>query len=164
MPSRRQSLKGAEYGEKEEERRQAVLANQAKQARANEANRNVFKNLASLSTFLSDLDEYSPTVPEAVTLFYMNKGGVEAGDPRMVKLTALAADHFLAKTIYESRQICLLRQENLAVSTTKSKKRKIAEVANKTEETFQEEDLDRALTAAGVRVRRSKYKSVPPTS
>ena len=41
----------------------------------------------------------------------MQKGGVEAGDPRMVKLLSLAADHFLAKTIYEARQMSLLRTQ-----------------------------------------------------
>lgn len=146
-------------GEFDERRQQAVLANQAKQARVNEANRNIFKNMTSLNNFLTNLDEYSPTVPEAVTEFYMNKGGVEAGDPRMVKLISLAADHFLAKTVYESRQVCLLRQENTSSTTKKSQKRKMAEVANKTEDTFQEEDLDRALIAAGVRVRRSKFRA-----
>lgn len=145
----------------DERRQQAMLANQAKQARANEANRNIFKGMSGLNNFLTNLDDYNPTVPDAVTEFYMNKGGVEAGDPRMTKMIALAADHFLAKTVYESRQVCLLRQENIATTTTKSKKRKMAEVANKTEDTFQEEDLDRALMVAGIRVRRSRYKSTP---
>ena len=162
MPRDKRSM-NRDAGDKEEDRRQAVLANQAKQARANEANRNIYRNMTNLNNFLSNLDEYSPTIPEAVTEFYMNRGGVEVGDPRMVKLVALAADHFLAKTIFESRQVCLLRQENTASSSAKSKKRKIAEVSNKTEDTLQEEDLDRALMAAGVRVRRSKHKSLPTT-
>lgn len=161
----REKRKGGAGGkpsvEADERRQQAMLANQVKQARVNEANRNIFKNMTSLNNFLTNLDEYSPTVPEAVTEFYMNKGGVEAGDPRMVKFISLAADHFLAKTVYESRQVCLLRQENTATTSKKTQKRKMAEVANKTEDTFQEEDLDRALIAAGVRVHRSKFKSAP---
>ena len=117
--------------------------------------------MSSLNNFLTNLDDYNPTMPEAVTEFYMNKGGVEVGDHRMTKLISLAADHFLAKTVYESRQVCLLRQENVANTTTKSKKRKMAEVTNKTEDTFQEEDLDRALLLSGIRVSRSRYKSTP---
>ena len=133
-----------------------TVVNSAKQAKANEASRNIYKHMSKVSSFLGNLEEYNPTVPEAVTLFYMNKAGTEVGDPRMVKLVALAADHFLAKTIHESRQICLLRQESATSSGGKSRKRKMQEISGTTEDTFQEQDLDAALIAAGIRVRRSK--------
>ena len=134
--------------------KQSIVVNSAKQAKANEASRNIYKHMSKVSSFLSDLEEYNPTVPEAVTLYYMNKAGTEAADSRMVKLMSLAADHFLAKTIYESRQICLLRQENS--SGGRNRKRKMQEIAGTTEDTFQEQDLDAALQAIGIRVRRSK--------
>jgi|MDTB01.1.fsa_nt_gb transcription initiation factor TFIID subunit 10 len=131
-----------------------IVINSARQAKANEASRNIYKHMSKVSSFLSNLEEYNPTVPEAVTLYYMNKAGTEVGDSRMVKLMSLAADHFLAKTVYESRQICMLRQENS--SSGRSRKRKMQEIAGTTEDTFQEQDLDAALQAAGIRVRRSK--------
>jgi len=63
----------------------------------------------------------------------MQKSGVEAGDPRMTKLLSLAADNFLAKTIYEARQMSLLRTQTGPTSKTQSKaagKRKANELAS----------------------------------
>jgi hypothetical protein len=63
------------------------------------------------NSFLVNLDDYAPTIPEAVTKFYMQKAGCEAEEERLVKLVSLAADHFLAKTVYEAKQVTLLRRQ-----------------------------------------------------
>jgi hypothetical protein len=49
----------------------------------------------------------------------MQRSGCDADDPRMVRLISLAADHFLARTVHESRQLSLLRT---AVNPTTAKK------------------------------------------
>ncbi len=152
MPSNKKGGSSSSGGAQD---KQNIVVNSAKQAKANEASRNMYKHMSKVSSFLGNLDDYNPTVPEAVTLYYMNKAGTEVGDSRMVKLMSLAADHFLAKTVYESRQICQLRQENS--SSGRSRKRKMQEIAGTTEDTFQEQDLDAALQQANVRVRRSRH-------
>ena len=52
--------------------KQSIVVNSAKQAKANEASRNIYKHMSKVSSFLSDLEEYNPTVPEAVTLLRGN--------------------------------------------------------------------------------------------
>ena len=70
-----------------------------------------YKPLQQVGNFLSNLDDYDPTIPESLTKYYMNKSGIEAKDQRMVKLISLATDHFLAKTIFEAKQLTLLRHQ-----------------------------------------------------
>jgi transcription initiation factor TFIID subunit 10 len=65
-----------------------------------------------LSDFLSALDDYAPTVPEATVQYYMQKGGVDVADPRIVKVIALATDKFLAETIHDAKQIGDLRNQS----------------------------------------------------
>jgi hypothetical protein len=83
----------------------------------------------SIGSFLSALDDYEPTIPEQVARYHMQKSGVEGNDARMVKLLSLAADNFLAKTIYEARQTSLLRTQAGPSSKAQSKagqKRKVS--------------------------------------
>lgn len=64
-----------------------------------------------LNDFLTSLDGYKPTVPEALTSFYLERGGVEIKDNRIVKLVALATDKFLADVLNEAKQMSKLRQQ-----------------------------------------------------
>jgi len=95
----------------------------------------------------------------------MQRSGCNADDPRMVRLISLAADHFLARTIHESRQLSLLRtavnSTAASQSKTSSKKRKAGGSAedggNKgkggsSENLFQIEDLAMSLADQGVHV------------
>lgn len=37
----------------------------------------------SLSEFLPQLENYTPTIPDSVTTYYMNASGLNCSDPRM---------------------------------------------------------------------------------
>jgi transcription initiation factor TFIID subunit 10 len=100
-----------------------------------------------LCDFYTALDAYSPTIPEAVTKYYMQKGGIMAYDPRMVKLISLAADKFLSETIHEARQMSLLRKQGL-----KQAKRKVADNG----EILEIEDLERCLAEQQIILKRKK--------
>ena len=102
--------------------------------------------------FLVALESYTPTIPEALTRYYVQKSGVNALDERMIKLISLASDHFLAKTVHEAKQMSLLKQAPKAKGT----KRKAPSSSDQAgpEDTMELEDLERALTEAGVFIRK----------
>ena len=100
-----------------------------------------------LCDFYSALDVYTPTIPEAVTKYYMQRSGVMAADPRMIKLISLAADKFLSETIHEARQMSLLRKQGL-----KQAKRKTADSSD----VLEIEDLERCLAQQEIILKRKK--------
>jgi transcription initiation factor TFIID subunit 10 len=119
-------------------------------------------HMRSINKFLGALDGYTPTVPEAVSRYHMQKSGIEAHDERMVKLMSLAADHFLARTIHDSRQLSLLRTQINPSSASRSKasKRKREEAAaaqssRDAEALFHIDDLAKALAEQGVHITRN---------
>jgi hypothetical protein len=57
-----------------------------------------------LADFINDLDEYSPTIPDAVALHYMEKNGVETNDPKVVRLLSLAAQKLVSDIALDAMQ------------------------------------------------------------
>ena len=93
--------------------------------------------------FLLSLDSYASTVPEAVARYYMETSGVNIKDPRLPKLLALAADKFLAETIYQAREIAAMRIQNVKTSS----KRKSESL-----DTLEMEDLESSLAQQRIHV------------
>ena len=63
MPSNKKGGSSSSGGAQD---KQNIVVNSAKQAKANEASRNMYKHMSKVSSFLGNLDDYNPTVPEAV--------------------------------------------------------------------------------------------------
>jgi transcription initiation factor TFIID subunit 10 len=99
-----------------------------------------------LSDFLSAVDSYEPTIPENLTKYYIERSGLDVKDERITKFISLAADKFLADTIYEAKQISLLRQQGV-----KNLKRR-----QMMSETLEIEDLEGSLGQNRVYLRRKK--------
>lgn len=72
---------------------------------------------AELNDFLESLDTYTPTIPESVVKYNLQKGGCRVIDPRILKMVGLATDKFVAEIIHESKEISKNRHS--------SKKRKV---------------------------------------
>lgn len=102
-----------------------------------------------LNEFLSSLDSYNPTVPEAFSAFHLQRSGVAVKDERICKLVSLAADKFISEIIHEAKQISVLRQQSV-----KNQKRKL-----EMSETLENDDLESSLAQMRIYLRRKKTKT-----
>ncbi len=98
-----------------------------------------------LNDFLVSLDSYSPSIPEAVVKYYMEKAGGCIKDERIIKLVALATDKFLSETIYDAKQNAALKS-----SQAKNKKRNAVEM----QELFDIDDLEKALALKQIHIKK----------
>ena len=101
-----------------------------------------------LNDFLSALELYNSTFPEALSKSIVERKGLSVEDDKISKFISLAADKFLSEVIYEAKQISILRQQ----STTSVKRR--AEMA----ETLELEDLEGSVAQMQIQLRRKKLK------
>jgi transcription initiation factor TFIID subunit 10 len=101
--------------------------------------------------FMISLESYTPTIPEAVAKYYMQRSGINVMDERMVKLVALASDYFLAKTVHEAKQMSLLKQ---APKNKGTKRKEMSASEPVAEDIIELEDLERALIEQGVFLRK----------
>ena len=113
------------------------------------------KKRSPIGTELKDLfealDSYSPTLPDAVSKYYLQRGGMMVKDERIPRFVSLVVDKYMTEVIYEAKQISQLRQNNL---NNKSSKRKL-----EMSETLEMEDLERSLAQVKVLLHRKIYKA-----
>jgi len=103
----------------------------------------------SLSDLLMQLEDYAPTIPDAVSNHYLHMAGFEATDPRMSRLLSIAAQKFISDVVNEAFTHCKLKgQANLANNKAKVKDKKY---------TLTMEDLIPVLNDHGITVKKPPY-------
>ncbi|XP_069695774.1 transcription initiation factor TFIID subunit 10-like [Periplaneta americana] len=101
-----------------------------------------------LSDFLLQLEDYTPTIPDAVTAFYLQSAGFESTDPRIIRLVSLAAQKFVSDVANDALQHCKTRGASQTTKTSKGKDRRY---------TLTMEDLTPALAEYGITVKKPSY-------
>nr|XP_046220404.1 transcription initiation factor TFIID subunit 10-like isoform X1 [Oncorhynchus gorbuscha] len=102
-----------------------------------------------LADFLMQLEDYTPTIPDAVTGYYLNRAGFEASDPRIIRLVSLAAQKFISDIANDALQHCKMKGTASGSSRNKTKQDK--------KYTLTMEDLSPALSEYGINVKKPHY-------
>ncbi|CAG9854534.1 unnamed protein product [Phyllotreta striolata] len=106
-----------------------------------------------LSDFLLQLEDYTPTIPDAVTSYYLRCSGLEPKDPRLVRLISIAAQKFISDIANDALQHCKMRSTNS--SSQSSSKNKQGTKDRKYCLTM--EDLTPALAEFGITIKKPHY-------
>jgi len=102
----------------------------------------------TLSDFLVQLEDYTPTIPDSVSNYYLHMAGFESADPRMSRLISLAAQKFISDIINEAFTHCKLKAMVPQGGKTKVKDKKY---------TLTLEDLIPILNDYGITVKKPPY-------
>ncbi|XP_049945684.1 transcription initiation factor TFIID subunit 10-like isoform X2 [Schistocerca serialis cubense] len=100
-----------------------------------------------LCDFLTQLEDYTPTIPDAVTSYYLQTAGFDTEDPRIVRLISLAAQKFISDVANDALQHCKTR------SSAQNTKARLKDRRY----TLTLEDLTPALAEYGIVVRKPPY-------
>ncbi|XP_001179559.2 transcription initiation factor TFIID subunit 10 [Strongylocentrotus purpuratus] len=101
----------------------------------------------ALEELLEQMEEYAPTIPDAVTGYYLNRSGFEASDPRLVRLISISAQKFISDIANDALQHCKMRGSGQSSKKSVKDKRY----------TLTMEDLSPALTDHGINVKKPYY-------
>jgi transcription initiation factor TFIID subunit 10 len=101
----------------------------------------------AFSDFITQLEEYTPTIPDSVTTHFLSTAGLQTDDPRIVRLVSLATQKFISDIANDALQHCKMRGAGQAASK-KTKDRKF---------TLTSEDLSQALSDHGITLKKPPY-------
>ncbi|CAG0914313.1 unnamed protein product [Notodromas monacha] len=98
--------------------------------------------------FLQSLEEFTPTIPDAVTSHYMSTAGFQVDDPRLLRLISLSSQKFIADVTNDAMQHCKLRTAQQLKNQKQTKDRRFQLTL---------EDLLPTLKERGINVKKPHY-------
>lgn len=105
-----------------------------------------------VETFLIDLDECTPTIPDALTNHYLKISGVRKPDVRVTRLVSMAAQKFISQVSVDAR-VCA--QQRLEMQAKDKRERGIDPRDRRVVLTI--DDLNAALNDYGLDLRKPEY-------
>lgn len=102
----------------------------------------------AFNDLLQQLESYSPTIPDGVAEYYLNKAGVNTDDARIVRLIALAAQKFVADIVNDTMQLSKMKGSAQTSRSSKSKEKKLV---------LTMDDLAPVLAERGIKVKKPVY-------
>ncbi|XP_017154757.2 transcription initiation factor TFIID subunit 10 [Drosophila miranda] len=111
---------------------------------------------ADVDELLRQLEDYTPTLPDALTVNVLKSAGFSKVDPQIVRLVSVSAQKFISDIANDALQHCKTRNTNIqhssGHSTSKDKKN-----PKDRKYTLAMEDLVPALADHGITMRKPQY-------
>ncbi|KAH8402995.1 hypothetical protein KR222_002690 [Zaprionus bogoriensis] len=111
---------------------------------------------ADMEELLKQLEDYTPTVPDALTLHVLRKSGFATVDPRIVRIVSVSAQKFISDIVNDALQHCKTRTTNIQHSSGHSSNKDKKNPKDR-KYTLTTEDLVPALADHGITVRKPQY-------
>ncbi|EDW71225.1 transcription initiation factor TFIID subunit 10 [Drosophila virilis] len=111
---------------------------------------------AEMEELLGQLEDYTPTVPDALTLRILNSSGFGSVDPRIVRIISVSAQKFISDIANDALQHCKTRTTNIQHSSGHSSSKDKKNPKDR-KYTLAMEDLVPALADHGITMRKPQY-------
>ncbi|XP_017851590.1 transcription initiation factor TFIID subunit 10 isoform X1 [Drosophila busckii] len=110
-----------------------------------------------MDELLTQLEDYAPTMPDALTLSIMQGCGFGAVDPRIVRIVSVCAQKFISDIANDALQHCKTRTTNIQHSSGHSSNKVDKKNPKDRKYTLAMEDLLPALADHGITMRKPQY-------
>ncbi|KAH8412950.1 hypothetical protein KR009_007056 [Drosophila setifemur] len=105
---------------------------------------------------MQQLEDYTPTIPDALTMHCLRSAGFSEVDPRIVRLVAVSAQKFISDIANDALQHCKTRTTNIQHSSGHSSSKDKKNPKDR-KYTLAMEDLVPALGDHGITMRKPQY-------
>mmetsp|Transcript_15228 Transcript_15228/g.32809 ORF Transcript_15228/g.32809 Transcript_15228/m.32809 type:complete len:135 (+) Transcript_15228:334-738(+) len=102
--------------------------------------------------FVASLEEYTPTIPDVLTEYYLTKSGFSQPETRLTRLISLAAQKFVSDIAEEANWYTAQRQQ----INQKAKQEQGFDIRDK-RKVLTTEDLAAAIKEYGVNIKKPMY-------
>ncbi|EDW04245.1 transcription initiation factor TFIID subunit 10 [Drosophila grimshawi] len=111
---------------------------------------------AEMEELLGQLEDYTPTVPDALTMRILHSSGFASVDPRIVRIISVSAQKFISDIANDALQHCKTRTTNIQHSSGHSSNKDKKNPKDR-KYTLAMEDLVPALADHGITMRKPQY-------